>query len=264
MAIGASADVVIVDLKDQVSGSARQEARLLAERWLRVHRQQIVEQKNVGRWVRIHSLGTQVWRDDLAAVMSGAPDGIVLSASAGPDAVRQLAAELYGLEQRHGIAPGSTRIMPVVGATPEAALTVQTYLEERHPRLAGLVWDAETLAATLGATRQRDAAGRWTDVFSLVRAHVLLVARVSGLMAIDTAYARLPDEEGLKAAAFAAHADGFTGMLALHPAQVPMIHAAFASGEEDGERHSGTAQLQPDRGSVDLSRVKRGRHANTR
>jgi citrate lyase beta subunit len=106
--------------------------------------------------------------------MAGAPDGIVLPKTEGPDQVRLVSAELDALEQRHGLAPGSTRLLPLVSETAGAALTIPAYVGQSLPRLAGLTWGAEDLSAVLGATRKRDAAGRWTDTFRFVRAQTLL------------------------------------------------------------------------------------------
>ncbi|MFX8712063.1 aldolase/citrate lyase family protein, partial [Acinetobacter baumannii] len=70
--------------------------------------------------------------------------------------------------------------------------------------------------------------GRWTDAFRFVRAQTLLAAHALGVAAIDTLHAEFADEAGLRAAAEAARADGFSGMLAIHPRQVALINSAFA------------------------------------
>ena len=99
------------------------------------------------------------------------------------------------------------------------------------PRLAGLTWGAEDLGADIGVTRKRDARGRWTDAFRFVRAQTLLVAHALGVLAIDTLHADFRDEAGLAVVAAEAAADGFAGMLAIHPSQVPVINRAFAPDE---------------------------------
>ena len=90
------ADVVIVDLEDSVSFENKVRARDMAREWLQAHRQQVTERK-MGRWVRINALDSRMWREDLLAVLPGAPDGIMLPKSAGPESVQQLGAELYEL-----------------------------------------------------------------------------------------------------------------------------------------------------------------------
>ncbi len=227
------ADVILVDLEDSVTQDAKPAAREMARQWLGAHRQQIIEQRTIGRWVRINALDTGQWRDDLVSVMAGAPDGIMLPKASGPEAVRMLAAEIYELEQRSQIPPGTTKILPLVSETAAAALTIPSWVAEPHQRLAGLTWGAEDLSAALGATRKQEGRSGWTDTFRFVRAQTLLAAHACDVLAIDTLHADFSDLKGLKAAATAARADGFHGMLAIHPGQVETINAAFSPSEED-------------------------------
>ena len=258
---GVGADVVIVDLEDAVAPEAKPRARELAAGWLKAHRQQVVAERGFARWVRINSLDSRLWRDDLLAVLPGTPDGIMLPKSAGPEAVQQLAAELYEHEQRSGVTPGSTRILPLVSETAAAALTIPAYVPASLPRLAGLTWGAEDLSAVLGATRKRGDDGNWTDAFRFARLQTLLAAHAKGVMAIETLHADFADEAGLKRMAEAARADGFTGMLAIHPAQVAVINAAFTPSEAELEAaravvasfaaNPGAGALQIDRRMID-------------
>lgn len=227
------ADVIVVDLEDSVPADAKPTARHQAASWLGAHRRMIVEHRHTGRWVRINALESRMWREDLAAVMPSAPDGIVLPKASGPEAVRQLAAEIYEFEQRNQIPSGSTKILPLVNETPHAAMTIGAYVEAPHQRLFGLSWEVEQLAAVLGASRTRDASGSWSGAFQFARAQTLLTAHACGVVAIDTFSSDFADEEGLRAAAMAARADGFSGMLAIHPEQVPVINEAFTPSEEE-------------------------------
>ena len=231
-AASTGADAIIVDLEDAVAAEARPAARILTTEWLAAHRPQVAERR-MERWVRINPLDTPFWRDDIVAAMRGAPDGIVLPKAAGPEQLRQLAAEIYELEQRNGVTSEATRIVPLVSETAAAALTIPDYVELTLPRLAGLMWGAEDLSAALGASRKYGDDGNWTDNFRMVRATVLLTAHACGVAAIDTLHADFRDEAGLIRMARAARADGFSGMLAIHPGQVPVINAAFTPSEEE-------------------------------
>jgi citrate lyase subunit beta / citryl-CoA lyase len=231
-AIGTGADVIIVDLDTSVTRDAKPAAREFASQWLRAHRRQIVESRQLGRWVRINSLDSGLWRDDLDAIMPSAPDGIMLPKADGPESVRLLAAEIYELEQRNGIPPGTTRILPIVAETARAAIAIAQYAETPHARLAGLTWNAEHLSAAIGATRHRTARGL-TDLFRHVRSQTLLAAHACQIMPVETIHVDIADRKGLKVAAAEARADGFTGMLAVHPDQVPVINAAFTPGEDE-------------------------------
>jgi len=227
---GCGADVVIVDLEDAVALPAKQTARMLAEAFLGRHAQ---SGGDFDRWVRINPLDGPLWREDLAAVMPGRPDGIMVPKAAGPEQLQALAGELQVQEPRNGIAVGATRILPLVSETPAAALGIASYAAAALPRLGGLTWGAEDLSAAIGASRKRDERGLWTDTFRYVRAQVLLAAHARGVLAIDTLHAEFRDLEGLRRIAANSYADGFSGMLAIHPSQVPVINEAFTPGEDE-------------------------------
>lgn len=232
-ALTSGADVIVIDLEATVAPSAKPRARQLALEWLEAHGKQIVEQRRTGRWVRINPLTSRIWREDLLSVMAGAPDGIVVPKALGPAQIQQIAAELYELEQRFHIPTGATRILPVVGETAQAALTIPAYLDASLPRLTGLTWASPSLACSLGATRERDDRGIWADSFRFVRAQTLLTAAAREIVAIDTGFADLADRKGLTAAAQAARADGFAGMIAIDMAQVETINAVFTPSEAE-------------------------------
>ena len=225
---GCGADVVIVDLEDAVAPEGKARARGMAREWLEAHSQQ----KAFQPWVRINALDTDMWREDCAAVLPSRPAGLMVPKAAGPEQLALLSAELEVLETRHGIGLGATRLLPLVSETPAAALGIASYASAVLPRLAGLTWGAEDLSAVLGATRKRDGSGGWTDAFRMIRAQVLLTARAAGVLAIDTLHADFRDLEGLERIATDSHADGFAGMLAIHPDQVPVINAAFSPSVE--------------------------------
>jgi citrate lyase subunit beta/citryl-CoA lyase len=243
------ADVVIVDLEDAVAPQAKEAARSLAGEWL------TARHGKGQRWVRINALDTRLWRDDLLAVLPAAPDGIMVPKAAGPAQLQALSAELHDIEQRQGIPAGQTKLLPLVSETPAAALGIAAYLDTRIPRLAGLTWGAEDLSAAIGASRKRDGEGRWTDAFRMVRAHVLLAAHACGIAPIDTLHADFRDLAGLERVARESHADGFAGMLAIHPDQVPVINAAFLPSDAEiaeARRIVEAFAAAPDTGALQL------------
>ena len=265
-ALATGADVLILDLEDSVAAENKAAARELVGSWLSAHRDHGTGSQRQGHWVRINTLDSRLWRDDLLAVLPGAPDGIMLPKSAGPESVQQLSAEIYELESRSGLAPNAVKIIPLVSETAGAALSIPSYAVTSMPRLAGLTWGAEDLSAAIGATRKRDKDGRWTDTFRYARTQTLLAAHARGVAAIDTLHADFADAKGLKRAAEEARADGFSGMLAIHPAQVEIINAAFTPSEDElaearaivaaFKQNPGAGTLQIDRRMIDLPHYK--------
>ena len=226
-AVGSGADAIVLDLVDADPLAGRRPARQQAVEWLHAHRAQVTEHK-FARWVRINPFDNGAeWREDLLAVMPAAPDGIVLPRAAGPDAVRQLAAELYEIEQRCQVAANSTHIIPMVAQSAQAALATPQYAENGHQRIFGLGWDADTLAADIGATRIRGDAGVMTEAFRFGRAQTLLTAHACGLLALDTLAPPASDGDEAPRRAAQARADGFSGLFVSHPGQVAAVNEAF-------------------------------------
>lgn len=251
------ADVLLVDFEDSVAMADKAAARRTAGEWLKAHRMPGGGRRRAALWVRINTLESRMWRDDLLAAMPGAPEGIVLPKASSPEAVRQIAAELYEIEQRNGVMAGSTQIVALAGSMAGSALGLGTYVEASLPRLSGLGWEAGNLAAALGATRTRDSNGGWTDALRLARAQVLLAAHALGVMAIETPHLGRAADEALEAAASEARADGFSGMLAVHPSQVPAINRIFtpdAAELDEARRVLAAFEANPGVGSLAFDR----------
>jgi len=227
---GCGADAVILDLEDSVAPANKTGARDLVAAFLKARPR---EERTVQLWVRVNPFDTGLTADDLAAIVPGDPDGIMQPKIDGPEDVRTLSARLDTLEAEHGLAAGTIRILPVATETPIAPFRLGDFATAGLTRLAGLTWGAEDLSAALGASTNLGADGTWAFTYQMVRSLTLLAAHAAGVPAIDTLYVDFRDDEGLRAASRAARAEGFTGRLAIHPAQVAGINAAFSPSEEE-------------------------------
>lgn len=224
------ADALILDLEDSVAPAAKPDARrriadFIGERPAGARPAQL--------WVRINPLETPLALEDLAAVVAAAPDGIILPKADGPDDARTLSHHLAALEVQAGLPRGSIGIIPIATETPAAPFRLGDYASAGLDRLAGITWGAEDLATAIGASTNLDPAGGWALTFRLARSLTLLAARAAGVQAIDTLYVDFRDEDGLRASSRAARAEGFTGRLAIHPAQVAAINEGFLPTTEE-------------------------------
>jgi citrate lyase subunit beta/citryl-CoA lyase len=219
------ADALILDLEDSVSPANRPAARALARRFL-----ESTGAARFQRWVRVNPLATAAALDDLAAVMPARPDGILLPKCV-PDDVRTLDHYLAALETVAALPLGATRVIAIATETPAAMFATGNYAGV-SPRLCGITWGAEDLAACIGGGNRR-ADGDYDDVYRLARALCLLAASAAGVEPIDTIYTDFRDEAGLAAECAAAKRSGFTGKMAIHPAQIAVINRAFTAGEDE-------------------------------
>ena len=225
-AANAGADALILDLEDSVAAAARPAARELARDYL---------EGKEDVWVRINSIDSADAELDLAGIMPAAPTGIVLPKPRGAEDVQELAALLDDLENQHGIEAGKTNILAICTERPEAIFTLGAYAGA-SARLRAMSWGAEDLSAAVGASSNRAADGNWLAPYELARSLCLFAAAAAQVAAIDTVYTDFRNDEGLANYAANARRDGFTGMLAIHPAQVAIINRAFVPTTAEIER----------------------------
>lgn len=224
-ALGCGADALILDLEDAVAPEAKQAARAHVAAFLARGRG-VGNEAGVRRFVRINPLGSGLADVDLAAIARLRPDGIVLPKAEGAASVQALAARIT----QHG--GDAVPILPIATETPAAVFQLGSYAQCAE-HLCGLTWGAEDLPAAIGASTSREENGSYTPPYQLARSLTLFGAHAAGVAAIETVYPALADLEGLAAYAARGRRDGFGGMMAVHPAQVPIINAAFAPGEAE-------------------------------
>jgi len=242
---GAGADALILDLEDSVAPDARPAARQLAAEYLQ-------GKENI--WVRVNPVDTEDSEADLEAIMAAEPAGIVLPKPRHARDAVKLSERIDVLENHHDIEHGQTRIIALCTEHPEALLTLHSYVGTL-PRLAGLSWGAEDLSAAVGATANRSTKGEWLPPYEMARSMCLFAAAAAEVAAIDTVFTDYRNHEGLLRYAANARRDGFSGMLAIHPAQVEVINAAFEPSAEEIEHARRVVELfeqNPGVGAVGL------------
>jgi len=227
-ALECGADALILDLEDSVAADAKAQARRTTLDFLQSARRQAKRPK---LYVRINALDSGLSDSDLDTVMTAGPDGIVLPKSQSGADVTLLDARIAVREALHDLEDGRTRIIAIATETAAAIFGLGSYAGSCR-RLAGLTWGGEDLAAAIGASRNKNASGNWTDPFVLARNLCLFGAVAADVQPIDTVYTDFRDQDGLRREADAAARDGFTGKLAIHPAQIPVINEAFTPSPE--------------------------------
>ena len=222
------ADVVLLDLEDSVTPENKPAARKLVREFLaaRKDKQRI--------WVRINPLSGEYAGDDLAAIMPSAPGGIMLPKAEGRADVEKLDALLSEHEAVNGIPDGSTKIAALVTETAKAMFNTGDYAGCK--RLVAMSWGAEDLSSALGASVQFRPGGGYMPTFELARSLCLLGAVAAEVAPIETIQADFRDLDGLKERALMVRSQGYRGMLAIHPAQIPVINEAFTPSAEELDR----------------------------
>jgi len=206
------ADALILDLEDAVADDRQGVARDMARAYLQEH----PDRKRQQLWVRINPLDHHFSLDDLAAVMPGAPDGIVLPKVNAADDINRLAERLSALEAAEGLEVGSTKILSVATETAASLLTFHTYLEGVSDRLVALTFTED-----------------YDYPYLYAKTMCLTTARAIDAQPVGVVFVNYRDLEALKADCERDRQAGFVAKIAIHPAQSEVINAAFTPSDEE-------------------------------
>jgi len=214
------ADGLILDLEDAVPPDRKAATRPIVREWLA---------RDFGgreRWIRMNPISTELAREDLAETIAGRPDGYVVPKPRHAGDIREIAQLLDRLEHRHGIAPGSTRLLPIATETPEGLLNIRE-VAAASPRIVAISWGIEDLGAAMGLPRVRDHDGRYLDIPRYARTMCAVAASAAGVDRLDTVYTDIADLDGLRRECEDGVAMGFSGKISIHPSQIEVINAVF-------------------------------------
>jgi citrate lyase subunit beta/citryl-CoA lyase len=226
-AMTSGADGVIVDLEDSIASERKAAARDLARDFLRTA---AAAKSRPRLLVRINGLETGLADADLDAIVAARPDIILLPKAEGGTSVVHLDAKLTAREAIAGVPDGHIKIL-AQSVESAAGLFLAGTLRNSSPRLMACTWGPEDLSAELGAETNRTADGALTGPYRLARSLCLFGAAAAGVPAVETVYVDFRNSDGLRRDTEDARRDGFTGRLAIHPAQVPIINEVFTPSE---------------------------------
>ena len=235
-ALDSDADAIIFDLEDSVAPQQKAVARDILKG---------LPARSGGPqwWVRINPLRTDEHRKDLDVLGIKDIHGIVLPKT-------ESGADIGEMAHRTGN-------IPIHAIVTETAASLFGLLSYRDPKstLAAMSWGAEDLSAALGASSKYDADGELSFTYKLARSLCLAGAVAAGVQPVDGVFADFRDEDGLRAEAQAAAREGFTGKLAIHPAQVAAINAAFTPAPDEVSHARAIVdafEAQPDAGVLSV------------
>lgn len=214
-ALGGPADAVVLDLEDSVPVRDKPEARrnvvaVLAAAPPAAAQSRIVRVNNEGEW---DVSDVEVIR---ALLESGRIQGVMIP-------------KVSSAAQVDSFITAVGRDVPVWAVATETPEGVVSLVEiAQHPAVQVLCWGPEDLAVLMGSFGARDDTGRLRPVYEWVRWQTLVAARAAGIEALDTVFVDYNDSDGLAREAKEAADAGFSGKMAIHPAQLPVIEAAFS------------------------------------
>jgi citrate lyase beta subunit len=220
LARDSGADVLILELEDFTPPQARPAARAAAPSLLAAWRA-----SGTIAAVRVNPLDGD-GADDLPAVMSGAPDIVMLPKVRDAADIVRLAEAVTREERRHGLPPGSTRLVPNIESA--AALFETRAIAAADPRVVACLMASEDMTTDLGAPRTKEG-----GEIAFARAYFDAACIAARVLAIDYPYT-YSDEEGVRASCAGAKALGMSAKSRVAPAHAALVNAAFTPSDGEG------------------------------
>jgi len=215
------ADNVILDLEDAVSPDQKDAARILVRNAIKA-----IGFDNVELTVRINSLDTPYWKDDLEEIVPLSPDLIMPTKVNSAADVLTLDAAIAGIEKRSGLDVGTVKLIPLIETA--QGLENAAAIAAACPRVAAIFLGAEDLTADLRCPRTKEG----TEIF-YARSRMVSAARAAGVDVYDTPFTDVNDDEGIVRDAQFARSMGFTGKACISPRHVRAVNEAFSPTQKE-------------------------------
>ena len=215
------ADAVIFDLEDAVSPTEKDAARILVRNTMRYMDFQGCEQI-----VRINSIDTPYWQQDIDAILPYKPSLILLPKTGSEQDVLTADAYISSMEEKLGLEQGAVGLMPLI----ETALGVENAfrIASATKRVKALFLGAEDLTADLQCKRTKE-----SREIEYARTRLVVAARAAGVEVYDTPFTDVNDDEGIVKDANVAKALGFNGKASISPRHVEVINSVFSPTQQE-------------------------------
>ena len=209
------ADAVIFDLEDAVSPAEKDAARILVRNTMKYTDLSVCEVI-----VRINSVDTPYWKDDINAILPQKPSLILLPKTATARDVRIVSDYMSEVELREGMEIGTVGIMPLI----ETALGVENAFSiASEERVRALFLGGEDLTADLQCKRTKEG-----KEIEYARTRLVVAARAAGVDVYDTPFTDVNDDEGIVTDTAFAKSLGFSGKASISPRHIEVINEIFS------------------------------------
>jgi citrate lyase beta subunit len=214
-AVTTGADICIFDLEDSVPPERVVEARQIVSHALH----DFEDRSRI--WVRVHPASSVEMLQDLAALPLANVAGIMLPKVGGAAELAECRTAIMASK-----GPADLPLMPII----ESASGVLNAAEiAGAPEVFCLAYGRFDLSADLGIDPD---AG--SPALAAAKAAIVLASIAQALHPpLDSPWLQISDLDGLRRAAQRARADGFAGMLLIHPSHVAVVNQVFSPTPEE-------------------------------
>ncbi len=216
------ADAVLLDLEDAVAPEQKDAARILVRNMIRA-----IDFFETEITVRInHMHATPFGETDLKVIVPLQIDAIRVPKIETRGQIQDIIDKVEEIEKEAGITKSDMRIHPMI----ETALGVENVFDiaGASPRIDAITIGGQDLTADMGIINSKDGIG-----VDYARRRIVMAAKAFKVDALDTVFADLDDENGLRWETEYGKKIGFTGKAVINPRQIEIVHEVFTPTENE-------------------------------
>jgi len=215
------ADCVLLDLEDAVALTQKDAARILVRNMLKY-----IDFYNCVVSVRVNHISTPFGSADLEEIVPLQPDAIRFPKTETIEELSELIRIIEAIENKHNLPHDKLKIHAMI----ETAIGVQNVYQiaSFSKRVDAITIGGQDLTADMGIAKTKDNAG-----IDYARKQIVMAAKANGIDAIDTVFADVDDEEGLREETIYAKKIGFSGKAVINPRQIDIVNEVFMPTEEE-------------------------------
>ena len=217
-------DSIMFDLEDSVSLREKDAARFLVFNALKT-----LFYGDIEKVVRVNGLDSPHGIEDVNAMVAAGVDTIRLPKTETAEDIAQVEAVVAAAEKRYGKKVGSTQLIAAIESAKGILNAREIALAS--PRLVGIAIGAEDFVTDMHTTRSPEG----TEIL-VARSLLVMAARAAGIMALDTVYSDVNNEEGFEKEVRLAKQLGFDGKSVIHPNQIPIVNAVYTPTKAEIEK----------------------------
>jgi len=215
------ADSVLLDLEDAVALNQKDSARILVRNMLKS-----TDYYGAELTVRVNHIDTPFGRADLEEIVPLQPDAIRFPKCETIEQLRQVIDLVEEIENKHNLPHDKMNIHAMI----ETALGVQNVYEIAgfSKRVDAITIGGQDLTADMKVAAAKDGIG-----IDYARKRIVMAAKANRIDAIDTVFADVDDDEGLRAETEYIRKVGFTGKAVINPRQIDTVHEVYTPKEHE-------------------------------
>ncbi len=209
------ADSVLLDLEDAVALNQKDAARILVRNMVKS-----ISYYDCEVTVRVNHISTPFGKADLEEIVPLQPDAIRFPKTESVEELLEIIKFIEEIEDKHNLPHDKMKIHAMI----ETAMGVKNVYDiaKCSNRIDAITIGGQDLTADMGIVKTKDNVG-----IDYARKRIVMAAKAARIDAIDTVFADIEDEEGLREETTYIKKIGFAGKAVINPRQISVVNEVF-------------------------------------